>query len=155
MPAHARDERPRRRHRAVLVVAVVAAAGLLVGVGTWPTGVDAPFRAELHRVIHAMQSQYGFVTYGFVDFFANVLWFVPATAIATVLLGRRRWFMPLLGAVVLSVGIELVQSSMLAERVGSLADVTANAVGAALGVLIGVAIDQHRELRRCVDPSTA
>lgn len=74
----------------------------------------------------ALPHHYGFVL--------NVLLFVPAGVALVVLTGRSWWVVTLL-ALAASTGVEVAQALWLA-RVGSVADVVANTLGALLGAVL-------------------
>lgn len=130
----------------VAVAAVLAAIPVLL-VGFWTHRVDAAFHDEIHGLAGWLSARgLDFVDYSTIDFAANIAWFVPFAVLFTVLLGRRRWPVVLVGAAAVSTAIELGQAYLLPERVGSPTDIVANVTGAALGVVLGVVLD--RRLRR-------
>ncbi|MCG2620502.1 VanZ family protein [Arthrobacter sp. I2-34] len=109
--------------------------GLLALIVLWPVPVDRPATGALQDVLDALH-RHGvpaWINYGTVESAANVLLFVPFGLFAGLLLPRRRRWLVLAGAVLLSAGIELAQSSLLPERFGTVQDVLANTLGAALG----------------------
>lgn len=82
---------------------------------TWPVAPD-----------WALPHHYGFVL--------NVILFVPA-GIALVLLTGRSWWVVTLVALAASTSVEVAQALWL-DRVGSVADVVANTLGAFLGAVL-------------------
>jgi glycopeptide antibiotics resistance protein len=81
-----------------------------------------------------------FVTYGVVEFGANILMFLPLGLLVALALPRwLLWFSPLLCAS-LSLGIELCQALLLPHRFASILDVAANTLGAILGTLVAIVI---------------
>jgi hypothetical protein len=74
----------------------------------------------------------------------NVLLFVPVGALLAALLGR--WWAAVLVAASCSAAIEVVQSRWL-ERIGSVDDLVANTLGAALGALALTLRRRHRSRR--------
>ncbi|HRA07366.1 MAG TPA: DUF4012 domain-containing protein [Propionicimonas sp.] len=138
------DPRPRSegRKRALLVL-----GGLyLIGAGLvllWPNPVTTPFQELLSQASRA-------VPYGdqLLEVAANVILFVPAGWLAGALLPRRWRWLVIPGGILVSGAVELIQSLLLPGRVSSPRDVLANSLGAALGLLIAVAVDRHRSVDR-------
>jgi len=147
-------------HRATLagafrvrVVSVLIALYLLfvLLVTLWPTTVDKPidpyllkFLAELHQ--HGVPR---FVNYDFVEFSANVLFFVPVGFFGGLLLPYRMMWLAIPLGTGLSAAIELAQKLFLPGRVASIDDVIANGSGAVIGcvaaALVRAAI-KHRDV---------
>ena len=78
--------------------------------------------------------------YGFIEFSANVVFFVPVGFLLGVLLPYRLWWLAVVGGGLLSVTVEIAQGLFLAGRVSSLGDVVANTTGAVIGCLVAVAL---------------
>lgn len=78
---------------------------------------------------------------------ANILLFVPAGWLAANLLPQRKRWLVLLGAAVISMGVEMIQAVCLPERVPSPVDVLANTLGAVVGLIVA-AITPTQWLRR-------
>lgn len=76
----------------------------------------------------------------------NVVLFVPVGALLAKLL-RGRWWVAVLVAGLCSAAIEVVQAQWLLERIGSVDDVVANTLGAALGALAVTLRRRHRSRR--------
>lgn len=91
---------------------------------------------RLLRLLHRLPGT-GWIDYGVVEFAANVAMFVPAGVFFVLLLGRRLWWLALLGAFTLSASIEFVQL-FLPSRVSDPRDLVANTAGAVLGVLLAL-----------------
>lgn len=138
------------------LLAVVTVAVLVIVF--WPTPVDAGARGTIARVLDTL---YGvglprFVTYGVVEFGANVVMFLPLGLLVALALPRwLLWFSPLLCAS-LSLTIELCQALLLPHRFASILDVAANTSGAILGTLVAIIIVKRvrrrdRERRRAAD----
>ncbi|NKX51077.1 VanZ family protein, partial [Arthrobacter deserti] len=110
-------------------------AGLLALIVLWPVPVDRPAAGLLRGVLGALHRQGlpGWIDYGAVEAAANVLLFLPFGLLVGALLPRRRRWLAVAAAVLLSGTIELAQSGFLHERFGTLQDVLANSLGAALG----------------------
>ncbi len=81
----------------------------------------------------------------------NVLLFVPVGALLAALL-RGRWWAAVLVAGSCSAAIEVVQSRWL-ERIGSVDDLVANTLGAALGAL-ALTLRRRRRSRRAGRPAS-
>ena len=129
-----------------LLISYLAAIAI---VGFWPERVDTAFRGDVVRVVETMSSNgFAYMSYDLVDAAANVMWFVPIGVLALITIGRRYWIVALLLCVALSCVVEVVQASVLSSRVGSISDVVANSMGAVMGILVGVIIDQFRSLRQ-------
>lgn len=111
-----------------------------------PTIVGPQVESAIRRLVRALQSipGGGWVTYSGVEFTANVAMFVPLGLL--VVAWRGRWWHGILGALVLSAGIETWQLLMLPTRVADVRDLVANTLGAALGV--GGAMAFSRWFRR-------
>ena len=132
--------RASRRRIAVLAgVGALCLAGVLV-VGYLPSRVDGGLEPGVRRLLAWLQGLGApeWVNYDFIDFLANIGFFVPIGLVGALLLGRMRWLAIPLGAA-LSGALELGQALFLPERYASWSDVLANTVGAALGTLIAAA----------------
>jgi glycopeptide antibiotics resistance protein len=99
-----------------------AAYGLaLLGIAMWPNHVDESLGLSIHR---------GYAT---LEFVANIVLFVPFGALALLSWRQMDWRWAVLGGVLVSSSVELVQATLLPGRTGSLQDVVANTLGAAIG----------------------
>ncbi len=120
---------------AVLLLVTLAIDGVIV------LGPDAPAPAgqesmrQWLAVWRLLGIQPTFVTFGLVEWLANVLMFLPVGFLfaGAVSPRRRSWVVPLAAA--MSVTAELFQL-LLPDRVSSVYDVLANTLGALLGVLL-------------------
>ena len=74
------------------------------------------------------------LTFSRIEFIANVAMFVPIGLFFVLLLGRSRWWLAVILAVGLTVGIEFAQQ-YIAGRVSDPRDLAANSLGAVIGVL--------------------
>ena len=87
------------------------------------------------------------LTYGVIEFCANILLFVPfGVILALALPTRRRLVLPI--ALAVTVVIELGQAVLLTQRTPSLRDVLANFLGAAVGLLAVLVIEWIRGIRQ-------
>jgi hypothetical protein len=129
---------PSRRYRTVagaLCAVWLLAVALIV---LWPTPVD---RAGGGALRHGLEYLYrhglpAFVTYGVVEFMANVLMFVPLGLFWFMLTPCRwRWWAPAAGFA-LSTAIETTQLLVLPQRFATPHDVVANTLGSLFGTLV-------------------
>ena len=132
---------PWSRNPRVLRIVLGAYAVLLAVVGFFPSPVDRPVDAPLSRIIQwCEQHGLGFITYGRVEFGANIALFVPLGMLIALLFGPRRWWRAAVICFVATVIIELGQGALLPQRVASIGDVIANTIGGILGTLAAVGI---------------
>ncbi len=124
---------------AALLVFYVAAAAAVV---LWPSPVDGGLKSQLKGAIAALQDGGApqFVTYGFVESAANVVFFVPLGVLVTLMAVRRFWWAAPLVGVLLSTAAEVAQLLFLPHRFATLADVAANTSGAIVGTLAVLAV---------------
>lgn len=83
------------------------------------------------------------ITYGRVEFVANIFMFVPIGLLVLLLIGRRLWWLAMLLGFALTCAIEFVQL-FLPTRFADVRDLVANTTGAVIGVLIALAFREHR-----------
>lgn len=93
------------------------------------------------------------LTFGSAEFLANIILFVPMGVFLVLLLGRRRWWLGVIGGVLASCWIELAQGVWLTTRVADPRDLVSNSIGTALGVLVALVITwpaarRHRVIAR-------
>jgi hypothetical protein len=141
---------PSRRHRTVAAalcsVWLVAVAFIVL----WPTPVDRAGGGSLRGVLRTLHT-HGLpplVSYGTVEFIANVLMFVPLGLFWSLLAPRGlRWAGPLAG-LSLSLLIEGMQAVLLPQRVATPQDVLANTLGAVCGTLAAWTLKTGRQRYR-------
>ncbi len=122
----------------------VVATGL-AGVLTWislagiaeltlfgPLGLGADPRVELDPILGAR----GWGGIAWRPLLDNVTLFIPLGAALAALWCRRRWLPVLFVAALVSIGVETFQWAYPSGRIANSADVIANTVGAAVGILI-------------------
>jgi glycopeptide antibiotics resistance protein len=129
------------RVRFVAVLTVMYVVVVLL-VTLWPTTIDRGLDPYVERVLQELH-QRGvpyFVDYGFIEFAANIVFFVPVGFLLGVLLPYRLAFLAVVGGAVLSATVETAQGLFLPGRVASTADVLANTAGAVIGCLVEVAV---------------
>ncbi|BBE22128.1 hypothetical protein MN0502_10110 [Arthrobacter sp. MN05-02] len=125
----------------------------LLGVGFTvfsPLPVDRHAGDLLRRVLVLLQGYGapGWFDYGFVEFAANALMFLPLGLFVFLLAPRGwRWLGPVV-AFGLSALIEAVQLVALSQRVASPYDVVANTIGAVAGTLLAWTMLRTRRHRR-------
>jgi glycopeptide antibiotics resistance protein len=117
----------------------------------WPTTVDQGMAPYIDRLLAKLWSKGvpTFVDYGFIEFSANVVFFVPVGFLLALLLPSRLQWFAILGGAALSACVETAQGLFLPGRVSSVADVVANTIGAVLGCLAAVALRMlilHRDV---------
>ena len=127
LPDPQRQRGPRWSALHVWFAVYLVALALIV---FWPAHVDSNAGPLLHWVTAGLP----WLTYGRIEFLANVVLFVPFGAFLTRLL-RRRYLVPPL-ALATTIGIELVQSLYGGARTPSVSDVVANFLGALVGLLL-------------------
>jgi VanZ family protein len=127
--------RPGPTGHAAVWTGLVLYLGLLALIVLWPAPVDRPAAGLLRDVLDTLHRNGvpDWIGYGAVESAANVLLFLPFGLLAATLLPRRRRWLVLAGAVLLSGTIELAQAGFLPDRFGTVQDVLANSLGAALG----------------------
>ncbi len=114
-----------------------------------------PFPPDPHRngllegllVAFASAPLLRWIDYDVVEFTANILLFVPLGVLFTLVLGRWRWWLVLTIGVATTLTIEFVQL-FLPARFSDPRDLLANTLGAAVGILIVVAVVGARRARR-------
>jgi len=137
------------RHRRIVIGGALAAVILLAAVITLsPLPLQDLASATIDRVLGVLHS-WGAparLNRHVLELGANVVMFVPLGILAALLLPPRRWWVALVGAFLASVSVETVQSAALPHRFGSLRDVLANTLGAAIGISL-VAVHRARARR--------
>ena len=127
-----------------LVALAVSVAGIAELTLFGREGLGAEQRLELHPLLGA-RGWSGIAWRPVID---NVTLFVPLGASLATLWWRRRWTLPLGLAVGVSVGVELFQWAFPTGRIANSADVLANTVGAALGIVIARLLHAGQPRRR-------
>jgi glycopeptide antibiotics resistance protein len=135
---HQAGEVTRRYPIAAILLAVYTAAVLLMTIGPVRQrleGSEAPLGVlSLDRWVEASTWETG-ATYEFVF---NVLLFVPWGVLAVLALGERRWWLAAVLGLGLTLAIEIIQIPL--ARISDPRDLAANAMGALIGVAIGLAV---------------
>ena len=103
-------------------------------------GTQPPSAAEPRVFLNPLEGARGWMTIAWNPVIDNVALFIPVGAMAAALWWRRSIVTVWLVCIVLSVGIEVFQYLVPTGRVANAADVVANGVGAAIGILLAVAL---------------
>lgn len=117
----------------------VAYFASLAAILLWPSPVDRPIDGALMDTISWLAARglpEWLISYQTVEFVANIALFVPFGAILALRLPRRRWWLAVVIAAVVSAAVELAQGLLLSERVPAASDIAANTAGALLGCLV-------------------
>ncbi|RYV49913.1 VanZ family protein [Pengzhenrongella frigida] len=133
---------PARRYRWALAAALVGYSSFLALVLGWPTPVDAPVGATLRGGLRRLH-EFGvpdWVTYGKIEFGANIALFVPVGLLIALALRRGQWWLAVLSGFGLSLLAEVAQGALRPERFASSRDVVANTLGTLVGVGIATVI---------------
>lgn len=138
---------PRATHAGAFRVRFVAVLTLMyivvvLAVTLWPTTVDQGMAPYIDRLLVKLWSKGvpTFVDYGFIEFSANVVFFVPVGFLLGVLFPYRLWWVAVVGGAALSACVETAQGVFLSGRVSSIGDVVANTLGAVIGCLAAVSL---------------
>jgi glycopeptide antibiotics resistance protein len=145
----------RATHAGAFRVRFVAAltffyVGFVLLVTLWPTTVDNGLDPYIDRLLRKLWSKGvpTFVDYGFIEFSANIAFFVPIGFLLGLLFTVRFWWLAIVGGGLLSAAVETAQGLFLPGRVSSLQDVLANTTGAVIGCLLAAsmrALILHRD----------
>lgn len=130
----------RSRRIALVLTAAYLVAVALIAFDANP--VDAGGDPDLFRVLGWLHRHHVplWVGYSAVEFTANIVFFVPLGVLVTLLIGVRRWWLPVAIGFIASMGIETVQALFLPARTASVDDVLSNTAGALLGTLVGIVV---------------
>ncbi|MGW9402458.1 VanZ family protein [Arthrobacter sp. NPDC055585] len=127
----------RRRFFPAALFAFYLAA--LAVIALWPSPIDSGAAGSSLRTVLDWLRDHGapgWFNYGFVEFSANVVLFVPFGLMASASLNRRWvWTVPVAGFCI-SGAIELGQFLLRPERFATLSDLVANTLGAAAGAAL-------------------
>jgi len=148
--AHRRDDEPRGLR--ITALALLIAFGVAVTVITlWPGPPDPDGQRALKAFLlrayaHGLPT---WISFGAVEFAANILLFVPIGLFGALALPRHRWLV-VPASIAGSIAIEVFQAARLSQRDGTPRDVIANGIGALLGYLAAavVLLLVRRRIRR-------
>jgi glycopeptide antibiotics resistance protein len=79
------------------------------------------------------------ISYGHVEFAANVAMFAPIGLFLVLLLGRRLWWLAILGCVAMTGVIETAQR-FIPGRVSDVRDLASNSLGGVIGVIVALIV---------------
>jgi glycopeptide antibiotics resistance protein len=127
----------------IALVAYVVVLALLV---LWPTHPEAFLQPQLITLTLnlAAHPATAWITFGVLNFVANVVLFAPLTLLGVLVFGRAWWFLIFAAGAAAAAAAELAQDLFLPGRTADIFDIIAGSVGSLLGALIGVAIVRRR-----------
>lgn len=136
---------PSTRRSRALPVALLLGIPYLVALlllTIWPRPVQDSAPVILDLVVRAVHRGLGWTWLGFneLEAVANVLVFVPIGILAFIVFRGAAWPLAFAAGPLLSLGVELVQKAALPHRIGSVADIALNSLGATAGVLLAWAV---------------
>jgi glycopeptide antibiotics resistance protein len=137
------------RHHPILTVVTFVYLGVVGWITLGPQPLDDRADSLVWRLL-AFFSRYAstdWITYSFLEFWSNVLMFIPVGLFFLLLLGRRRWWLAIGLGVMLTLGIEFVQQ-YLPDRVSDPRDILANSLGALVGVVAALLVTWPAAVRR-------
>ena len=116
--------------------------GLVLLVTLWPTTVDRGLDPAIDKVLEKLHERGvpQFVDYAFVEFSANILFFVPVGFLLGLLFSYRLQWLAIVFGGLLSASVETAQGLFLPGRVSSVADIVANTTGAIIGCLLALSV---------------
>jgi glycopeptide antibiotics resistance protein len=121
----------------LLLVACIAAVLLAT---MWPTPLDHGYATSIDKFLSVLHRNGVPQWFGYnkLEFFANVVMFIPLGFLVTMLLPGKVWWLALVLCPALSVGIEFAQGALLSARFATVSDVIANSIGAVIGAIFAV-----------------
>jgi glycopeptide antibiotics resistance protein len=137
-------------HRHPFLSVVTLAYLAFVGwVTLGPQPLDSTNNGWLLRALgfFARHDSTDWITYGRVEFAANVGMFIPIGVFLVLLFGRRLWWLAIVMGVILTGSIEFTQQ-FLPTRYPDVRDLVANAGGAVLGVGFALVLTAWKVVRR-------
>jgi glycopeptide antibiotics resistance protein len=113
---------------------------LVLLITMWPTPLDQGYESAVEKVLKVLHRNGVPTWFGYnkLEFFANVLMFIPVGALIALTLTTGTWWLSLIAAPALSIAIELTQASVLTDRFATFSDVLANSTGALIGITTAV-----------------
>jgi glycopeptide antibiotics resistance protein len=115
---------------------------IVLAVTLWPTTVDHGLDPYIERLLTKLWSKGvpTFVDYAFIQFSANIVFFVPVGFLLALLVPFRFWWVAIVGGGTLSGCVEAAQGLFLPGRVSDIGDFVANTAGSVIGCLVAVAV---------------
>jgi glycopeptide antibiotics resistance protein len=137
------------RHHPILTVVTFVYLGVVGWITLGPQPFDEGSDSFVWRLLRLLGRfpLTDWVTYSFLEFWANVAMFVPVGLFFVLLLGRGRSWLAIVLGVVLTCAIEFAQL-FLPGRVSDPRDILANSVGALLGVVVALVVTWPAAVRR-------
>ncbi len=137
------------RHHPVLTVVTFVYLGVVGWVTLGPQPLDDRTDSLVWRLLgfFSRHASTDWITYSMLEFWSNVLMFIPVGLFFLLLLGRRRWWLAIALGVLLTLGIEFVQQ-YLPDRVSDPRDILANSVGAFVGEVAALLVTWPAAARR-------
>ncbi len=137
------------RHHPVLTVVTFVYLGVVGWVTLGPQPLDDRTDSLVWRLLgfFSRHASTDWITYSMLEFWSNVLMFIPVGLFFLLLLARRRWWLAIALGVLLTLGIEFVQQ-YLPDRVSDPRDILANSVGAFVGVVAALLVTWPAAARR-------
>jgi len=135
------------RSRWLWLTAVVYAIALAL-VGLWSSPVDSKLDVVNFGPAAWMIDQLDLTPYDgylLIEFFANIVLFIPAGVLAMLIIPRLRWWQAAILGLAASSLIELLQEVLRPARFATLEDVVSNTIGTTIGAVIVASV---RQLRR-------
>lgn len=144
-----------RGRRLAIVIALTVLLMAIALIVLSPARPDAQGQEALRLWLNRAHKSWlpRLVSFGLIEWLANVLMFLPLGFLVQFLFNR--WKLTLASAVLLSSAVELTQAFLLPQRFGSVADVLANSIGAALGICLYVVVRRWVRARAVVKESRA
>lgn len=142
--------------RIAAIVLLITFCALVAVITFWPGPPDPDGQDALKDFLaraHAAGSLL-WITFGRVEFGANILLFVPIGLFGALSLRRAHWLV-VPAAILASAAIEVIQAARFPERDGTPRDVIANGIGALIGYVIAelVLLAARRRSRLAADRS--
>ena len=132
-----------------LSVVTLAYLGFVGWVTLGPQPFDSANNGWLLRALgfFARHDSTDWITYGRVEFAANIAMFIPIGVFLVLLFGRRLWWLAIVIGVLLTCSIEFTQQ-FLPTRYPDVRDLVANAGGAVLGAGFALVLTAWKVVRR-------
>lgn len=134
---------PRSRLRiGIAVTGLMVYAAVVLAATLSPTPLDQGYGSSIQRFLDVLHRNGVPEWFGYskLEFFANVLMFLPFGFLMTLALPRRGVWAVILAVPAFSGAIELFQATFLAARFASVFDVLANTAGGYAGAIVAIAL---------------
>lgn len=133
---------PPRSHARLWVstLLLIAYASFVLLVTMWPQPQQLEFDGIASRLLRALHNLGVPASFGYdaLEFTANIGMFVPLGFLLGLALAQRAWWVAILLLPAFSAAIEFTQGIALDERVSTVLDVLANAIGGFAGLLLAM-----------------